>query len=467
MCGIIGIFNIESNKNIINDTYENLKKLQHRGRDSFGMLFYNTLNPYLLKDLGKIRMDTTNIPECNKSLGHTKYTTAEGRKNIKNEDQMLKVTQPFRGINFRLGEFYLVHNGNIKDFDKVRKIFDLENKEILNDSHLLVKIIESLELQRWEDIFQHIMLTIEGSFSIIISTLKGMYCFKDLVGYRPMCIGENERGFCISSESVGLGDYQYVKEIERGIIIKIDILGIREEKISVDLKKIKNKKCLFEFIYFMSADSIYKQVETINVRQLRYQFGIELGKSDKIDKTKVSDKIDKTKVSDKIVIGAPQTGIPSGRGFADYLGIKYEQILVKNKNSGRSFILKNNKDRLNEIRRKFTIENGSRLENKELYFIDDSLVRGNTLKIIIEMLKEYKPKKIHIRIASPKVINICEYGIDIPSKEELIMNHYSNKKYIDLVGVDSIKFLELDSFYQLFGTNDFCTNCFSNETLDW
>lgn len=458
MCGIIGIFNIEPNKNIIKETYENLKKLQHRGRDSFGMLFYNTLNPYLLKDLGKIRMEAINIPECNKSLGHTKYTTAEGRKNIKNEDQMLKVTQPFRGINFRLGEFYLVHNGNIRDFDNVRKIFDLEDEDILNDSHLLVRIIEKLELQRWEDIFQHIMLTIEGSFSIIISTLNGMYCFKDLVGYRPLCIGENESGFCIASESVGLGHYKYVKEIERGVIIKINISGIREEEISVNLNKIKNKKCLFEFIYFMSADSIYKQVETFNIRQLRYQFGIELGKGDKIDKTKVDD---------KIVIGAPQTGIPSGRGFADYLGINYEQILVKNKNAGRSFILKNDEDRLGEIKKKFIIENGSRLENKELYFVDDSLVRGNTLKIIIEMLKEYKPKKIHIRIASPKVINICEYGIDIPSREELIMNHYSNEKYVDLVGIDSIKFLELEAFYHLFGNNDFCTNCFSNETIDW
>ena len=120
-----------------------------------------------------------------------------------------------------------------------------------------------------------------------------------------------------------------------------------------------------------------------------------------------------------------------------------------------------------KLGKKFIIENGSRLQNKELYFVDDSLVRGNTLKIIIEMLKEYKPKKIHIRIASPKVINICEYGIDIPSREELIMNHYSNEKYVDLVGVDSIKFLELNSFYQLFGNNEFCTNCFNNETLDW
>ena len=457
MCGIIGIYNKEPNTSIINETYENLKKLQHRGRDSFGFLFYNTLNPYLIKELGKIRMEEINIPECSKSLGHTKYTTAEGRKNIVKEHEMLKVTQPFRGINFRLGEFYLVHNGNIKDFDKVRKIFDLENENILNDSHLLVKIIEKLELQRWEDIFQHIMLTIEGSFSIIIATLNGMYCFKDLIGYRPLCIGENEKGFCIASESVGLGNYKYVKEIERGVIIKIDILGIKEDEIFVDLIKIKNKKCLFEFIYFMSADSIYKQVETFNIRQLRYQFGIELGKID-------NNKEDK---SNKIVIGAPQTGIPSGRGFADYSGFRYEQILVKNKNSGRSFILKNDEDRLQEIRRKFIIENGSSMTDKEVYFVDDSLVRGNTLKVIIEILKEFKPKKINIRIASPKVLNICEYGIDIPSKEELIMNHYTDKKYIEMIGVDSIKFLELESFFQLFGTEEFCTNCFKNNTLEW
>ena len=83
------------------------------------------------------------------------------------------------------------------------------------------------------------------------------------------------------------------------------------------------------------------------------------------------------------------------------------------------------------------------------------------------MLKEYKPKKIHIRIASPKIVNVCEYGIDIPSKEELVMNHYSSEKYVDLIGVDSIKFLGLESFFQLFGSDEFCTNCFKNETLEW
>ena len=308
---------------------------------------------------------------------------------------MIKVTQPFRGLNMRLGEFYMVHNGNINNIDSIKETFNLEDEEILNDSHLILKIIEKMELQRWEDIFNQIMLCISGSFSIIVSTKDNIYCFKDLLGYRPLCIGENNKGYCLASESVGLGNYKYIKEIERGVIYKIGNLGIKETKILIDLEKIQEKKCLFEYIYFLNANSEFKNKdnEIFNIRQIRYQFGINLGK---IEKNKFENK------NNNIVIGAPTTGIPSGQAFADYLGFRYEQLLVKNKNSDRSFILKTDEKRIKELKKKFIVENGDLMKNKEVYFVDDSLVRGNTLKIIIQILKEYNPKKIHIRISSPK-----------------------------------------------------------------
>jgi len=473
MCGIIGIYNYSSNSNIINETYENLKKIQHRGRDSHGYLFINNLvkNINIVKKVNKIK--EPNIEgEYNISLAHNKYTTSDYRKLLKTGEDMLKVTQPFKGINKRLGEFYLVHNGNIKDLDSLKNIFDLEDEEYLNDSHLLTKIVESLELQQWEDIFNQLILSIEGSFSILVATKNNIYAFKDLREYRPLCIGSNERGYCLASESIGLGDYKYIREIERGEILKIGSKGIEKYDINVHLGRIEKKSCLFEYIYFLNGKS--KSLNNDLVEQTRYKYGIELGKKELYLNKNIKNKNIKNKNKNKsdkenyIVIGAPMTGIPSGKGFADFLGYRYEQILVKNKNAGRSFILKSDEERISECKKKFIIENGELLFNKEVFFLDDSLVRGNTLKVIISLLSKYKPKKIHIRISSPKILGICDYGIDIPSREELIMNWNTNKEYVEKIGADSISFLELEDMYKIMGSREYCVNCFKQDTnLEW
>ena len=457
MCGIIGIYNYFNNNRIINETYSGLKKLQHRGRDSYGFYFTDLKNNFLLKELNQIDVPKINNDEMIKiSLGHNKYTTSKARKEIQN---MKLVTQPFKGINKRLGEFYLIHNGNINNLDKVKEIFDLENEEFLNDSHMISKIIEKLELQRWEDVFNQIILSIEGSFSIIVSANDKMYAFKDIRAYRPLCYGKNENGYCFASESVGLGDYNYVDEVQRGEIITIDNNGLNKYEIFVDLGIIKSKKCLFETIYFLNKDTLY----TINNKQekiesIRYKYGIELAKNE----------TNKICYENSLVIGAPSTGIPSGKGFADFLKLEYVQILEKNKNTGRSFILKNTEERLKECKRKFNINNGEYMKDKEIYFIDDSLVRGNTLNVIIDLLKMYKPKKIHIRISSPKVLNICNYGIDIPSKEELIMNYHDEESYSKLMSIDSINFLGINNLMKVLGNSDYCKECFTkNYKNDW
>lgn len=454
MCGIIGIYNYLKNNLIINETYYGLKKLQNRGRDSYGFYFTDLKNNFLLKELNQIDVPKINNKEMIKiSLGHNKYTTSKARKDI---IDMKLVTQPFKGINKRLGAFYLVHNGNINNLDQVKEIFDIENEEFLNDSHMLCKIIEKLELQRWEDVFNQIILSIEGSFSIIVSANNKMYAFKDIRAYRPLCYGKNNNGFCFASESVALGDYKYVDEVNRGKIIIIDDNGLNKYEVFVDLNRIKSKKCLFETIYFLNKDTLYLvNGDQEKIESIRYKYGIELAKNEN----------NKISLENSVVIGAPSTGIPSGKGFADFLNLEYKQILEKNKNAGRSFILKNTEERLKECKRKFIIKNGDYMKNKEIYFIDDSLVRGNTLKVIIEMLKTYKPKKIHIRISSPKVLNICNYGIDIPSKEELIMNFNDEKSYTKLMSIDSIKFLGIENLMKVLGNNNYCKKCFIKN--DW
>ena len=469
MCGILAIYNYELNRNIITNTLEQLKKLQHRGSDSFGIVYSNSQIYYTIKENIKVRDfkidNVLGIFETKMSIGHVKYTTNKLKNKL---DNKLSLVQPFYGLHKKLGEFHLVHNGNLVNLDKQIDNFNLDKEIIINDSFLLVKIIEILKYDNWYDLLSYLIYNVEGSFSLIIMAKDTTYFLKDKYSNRPLCYGINNNGYCISSESVGLGDYKFIDELEGGDICRINDLGFFKYP-----KKIKfkiNKKCLFENIYFSNGDSLLKNNNSlIKCNDLRYDFGNELARKEKYI-------ISQKNRKDIIVIGIPNTGIPSAKSFAQRLDLKYEQLIIKNKKYNRSFILENNEKRQKEINNKF-IYQIDKITDKIIFLIDDSLVRGNTIKIIINKLKEYFPKEIHLRIPAPKVYNICKYGIDIPSKEELIMNYYNNDNFCNKYKLNTLEFLEVGEIgnsvrkeLNLNINKDYCTNCFKNinsEDLHW
>ncbi len=445
MCGVIGIFNFQYSNIIILELINSLKKLQNRGRDSYGILLLNNNDNFLYKSHILINLDKVKELKLQQSfyniaLGHSRYATSYLSEGIKNN---IYDSQPLKGKHPLLGVFFLVHNGNINFSTEIK-----DKYSNLNDSNILVKIIEDLTENTWSNIFEYIIRVIPGVYNVIVTTSNCIYCFKDRYNVRPLCYGMNKRGYCVASESVALGDYKYVSEIDGGELVEISYEGIKRKRILENTNKI----CIFEYIYFLNPDSI---MNTQSVFNIRYNLGLELAMKENI--------LNKENI---IVIGSPDTGIPSGMGFAEKLGVKYEQFLEKNKNKGRSFIISSDEGRKDECKKKFLINPEYSIKDKIVYFIDDSIVRGNTTKRIVNLLKEYEPQEIHIRISSPKIIDICKFGIDIPTREELVMNQKDEEEYAKEVGFNSLRYLEIDSMVKIIGKSlgknkeNFCLGCF-------
>lgn len=469
MCGILAIYNTIPNNIIFNEAQQSLKKLQNRGRDSYGYLLVNDINKIsFIKRLGDIKINY--IDESYKYkivLGHNRYATSYSSDVSLEERESL--IQPFMGENKKLGKFAIIHNGNINNLEYYYNLFNLEKNEdeIINDSKMLVKIIEKLEYNSFYDIIKQLVNKINGVFSIVFLELKSntIYCFKDRYGLRPLCIGKNSKGYCIVSESNALCNYDYLREIENGEIVKINELGIRNLYKYDTTNKCRNI-CLFEYVYFLNKNSIFKNKlkhnEEINVEDIRLYFGKMLASEEKYIFNSENRK-------NIIIIGSPDTGIPSGKQFANSLDLNYKQFLVKKKTAGRSFILENNESRTLQVRNKFLVDTSIDIKDKIVFFIDDSLVRGNTIKVIVDILKEYEPKEIHIRISSPQVRNTCYYGIDIPTKEELIMNNFNIEQLEKKLSIDSLSFLSIDnSLYTMYAKlglkkNNICYGCFNPE----
>tara|TARA_B100000123_G_C25732286_1_gene429818 strand:- start:544 stop:1953 length:1410 start_codon:yes stop_codon:yes gene_type:complete len=467
MCGIICIFNYKSNNLISTDIQNGLKNLQHRGQDSYGYFLSNIKTSKLIRECGLIKFHEL-TENYNIAIGHTRYATSYHSKN----QNINNFIQPLKGNNSKLGDFYLVHNGNINNIKLLVNLFELNDKNLdeLNDSQILVKIIESYCGSNFNFILKKMINSINGIFNLIIYQVKGnnIYILKDKFGNRPLCIGMNNYGYCIASESVGLGNYEYLREVNNGELLELNNNGLKK----IYQKKNYSSICLFEYIYLQNKNSTvsskHLQIEYednfCSVEDIRMKFGEILAKKE-INHLNHN-------LNELIVIGAPNTGIPIGKSFAKVLSIPYHQFLIKNKNANRSFILKDDKSRVLEISKKFSVDLSVNIKDKIIFFVDDSLVRGNTINNIINILKSYNPKEVHIRIASPEVRFPCYNGIDIPTKTELIMNHYSTSELSKKLEINSIIFLSESDMINVLNKKvnleekDICMSCFNGKYLD-
>ena len=456
MCGIIGIYH--SNDNIIKQLIDGIIHLKHRGRNGYGITIKKDEHYTTYKNTDNINREE--IMTCFKGhdkatigIAHTRYSTSYKKNKVSTN-----LCQPFKGEHKTLGEFYIVHNGHINFPDR---FYDKYGSD-LNDSQIIVKVLEEYQCNDWKETIKLVCETIPGVYSLIIMANDKLYAFKDRFGLRPLCVGKNTFGYCVASESHALGDYSYLYELKGGELVVISRYGIRKFTIMT----YELNKCLFEYIYFLKGDS--KVTEDVNVDSVRYMFGNELARKE------ISNIYDK---KDILVVGSPDTGIQSGIGFAHALDLEYCQFILKNKLYGRSFILDSNETRQTECKNKMLIDNDIELENKIIYFIDDSIVRGNTMKIIVALLKKRNVREIHIRIASPMIKDICRFGIDIPTREELIMNKLSIDEFVTEYAIDSLVFLNISEIEYVMknklnlNSNEICTGCFTSnykkELLEW
>lgn len=454
-CGIYGIYYFNeiktNNLSASRGTILGLEKLQHRGQESAGISYIKNNKSIILKNIGLVKdiFKDNIIPTSNICIGHVRYSTS-GKSKISKEHQLLEC-QPLRDIHIKTGiQFSIAYNGNMPNFNKTfledNDTFYLKNR--IKESTLSIK-----------DTLIKLLNDIPGVYCLLIMINNKIYALRDKYGVRPLCIGRNEYGLCISSESCALdiNNFKLVRDIQPGELVCIDECGITTLYI---LNQKKRLFCIFELIYFLREDSILDNYNVIEVRKI---FGRILA----LEEKKCNDMIIFKNVSNIIVVGSPNTAIPSAKEYANVLKLNYQQVIVK-KDKKRTFILPNNEDRIKSCNNKFKIIDD--ITNKDIILVDDSLVRGNTLKSLIILLRQYNVKSIHIRIASPPVKYPCFFGIDIPTSNELIAYNKSIDRIKKEMNVDSLHYIKLEVFKEYMGDN-FCMGCFdgiyNKELLEW
>lgn len=464
-CGVFGVF---GNSNASVKTYYGLHALQHRGQEACGIVT-KSLNEKnksvfnLHKGEGlvsEVFSDSKILHDVligNSAIGHNRYSTTGSTESIKN-------IQPFV-VHYRLGNLAIAHNGNISNAKILRD--ELVNEgaifQTTSDTEVVLHLIARSKLDDQVAQIKEALQKLEGAFSIAILTDDKLFAARDSYGFRPLCIGKKNNSFIIASETCAfdINTAEFLREVEPGEIVIIDDEVIAEQKVkSVMLRedKFEQKHCIFEYIYFSRPDSF---VFGNNVDKMRRRLGkILASKHPVIDK-------DGEKL---IVISVPDSSNTCALGYQrqlekDGINSKLEIGLIRSHYIGRTFIQPGQEKREVGVRIKFNIVKGV-LENRTVVIVDDSVVRGTTSKQLVKLIRSADPKEIHFRISSPPIMHPCYYGMDFPSREELVANKCEGdiSKIKDYLGVDSLEYLTLDELLSCVeedGKENFCTACFS------
>ena len=444
MCGILAYYSNINNYDI-HSFIDKLKKLHHRGQDSVGVsfIFENSIVTINEKTFDDLYKKTAGLKSRN-ILGHTKYTTSGAKNN--------NINQPFSSNN-KFGCYSLIFNGNIPLNE-----YNLEQK-YNTDTEMIIDYLNNSSIceenNTWLKVLEEFIQKFGRAFCIIIQTIDTLYIMRDNHGVRPLTYTHhnNANTFTFSSESRVFDKNETIYEIDCGTIHGLNKYGKKELH---NYPSAFQTHCLFEYIYFLNKDSLF---ENTNISSYRQNIGKLMAKRDKVYFESFN--------KDFIVCGVPNTGNDYAISYANEIGFKYEKYILKNNEVSRTFILSNDEERNKYANIKYLFDKN--IKNKNIILIDDSIVRGITLKNLIKNLKEFGVLQIHVVIASPPIVNTCNYGIDIPTKEELIFN---NVDYFDLhefFGCDTISYLDLELLNEaLPDYYNKCTKCLRNDPLlEW
>ena len=427
-----GVFGISRHPNAAKLTVLGLHALQHRGQDSAGIVTSDKNNFYAHRGMGHVSEVFQNNKTLNElkgdiSIGHNRYGTTG--------ESALKNVQPlFSELN--IGGIAIAHNGNLTNTHKLKDQLIKSGSifQSTSDTEVILHLMSTTTGTLIERLV-YSLHSINGAFSIILMTNKTLIGARDPFGIRPLVLGKLDNSYVLSSESCGLDiiGAELVRDIEPGEIVIIDEGEIESVK---PFKKTQLRPCIFEYIYFSRPDSIF---EGRNVYDVRKKIGCQLAKENTSDTNLVD-----------IVIPIPDSGNASALGYSEKIKKPFEFGIIRNHYTGRTFIQDSNSIRHLSVKLKHN-PNIASLKNKNIALIDDSIVRGTTSIKIVEMLRNCGVKKIHMRIASPPVKYPCFYGIDTPTKEELLAHKYTINEIKEYIGVDSLEFISLDGVYKALG----------------
>lgn len=446
-CGIFGVYSPGSD--VARMTCFGLQALQHRGQESAGIAVGDGETVLIEKDLGLVTQvfndaDLASL-EGKVAIGHVRYSTSGSKSTW-------QAAQPhLSAIDDVL--FALAHNGTLVNTNKMRaRLIELGQQLYSStDSEVAAKAIGMItrKTHHLRDGIAHAMSEMEGAYAMVICTADALYAFRDPNGIRPLCLGKlsDDRGWVVSSESCGLDivGAEYVRDVLPGEIIRIADDGVIGTQ---GVPPEKRAACIFEYVYFARPDSL---IDGQSVYQARRNMGKMLAKEAPADAD--------------LVLGVPDSGVPAALGFSAASGIEYTDGIVKNRYVGRTFIQPTQEMRQLGIRLKLN-PLPSVIRNKRLVVIDDSIVRGNTSKRLVQMLRDAGAKEVHLRITSPEIMWPCFYGIDTDTRDQLIAANMTLEEMNEWIGSDSLAFLSLDGLREAMPdvrTQGFCEACFTGD----
>ncbi len=444
-CGIFGVYN---NAQAAHLTYLGLYALQHRGQESSGIAVADNGLINLHKGMGLVsevfrhqeKIDNL-TGSC--AIGHNRYSTT-GSSTLINAQPIV--------INCRAGQIAGAHNGNLTNGEPLRKrmVDDGSIFTSTTDTEVIMHLIARSKRATTSSMLLDALSEVKGSFSIIFLTVDALYGARDPYGVRPLIIGKREESFFLSSETCAfdLVGAEMVREVRPGEMVRIDKNGIASFTIPAFESTTRLAHCVFEFIYFSRPDSF---VFGKNVDRVRRKLGRQLAK-------------EYPAPGADVVIGVPDSATTAALGFSEASGVRFDIGLIRNHYVGRTFIHPVQEARDFGVRIKFNPVKGV-LKNKKVVIVDDSIVRGTTMKKIITLIKTAEPAEIHLRISSPPIVCPCFYGIDMPTSEELIATTQSCEEIRTYLDVDSLGYLSIEGMLSVMPEpqGNFCAACFNGE----
>jgi amidophosphoribosyltransferase len=444
-CGVVGIYSREDT-NIPEKIFFPLFSLQHRGQESCGIAYRKGNGLVAYKDLGMVSAVLSRyLTESRPSrigIGHVRYSTHGGNK-LENAQPML--------VNCNKGEIALAHNGNILNTRELKKEL-FEDGSIFQSTSDTELILHLLSRSREKDFFSALKTTLgrlQGAYSLDMIWNETLIAVRDPKGFRPLYIGRKDSTTIVASETCALDILQVsdFRSVEPGEIVIIDAEGERSLKFSAAEKK---SQCVFELIYFARPDSL---VFDHSVHMARKRMGAALARRDR----------ELGKIQPDIVVPVPDSGNSAALGYSEEAKVPFELGLARNHYTGRSFIMPTTDQRELVVRMKLhTVTEAIR--GKSIVLIDDSLVRGTTSRILVKLVREAGAREVHLRLSSPEIKWPCYFGIDIPTREELISNRMSPEDIARAIGADTVGFLGIENLRTcLPDHDDFCYACFSGD----
>lgn len=439
-CGVFGVFDHPEAANLV---YLGLYALQHRGQESAGIVSVNNRFLHTHRSKGLVadvfsRHDLANLPGRH-AIGHVRYSTTGGSASSRNIQPIVVETAH--------GGMAIAHNGNLVNAIPMRRALEQRGSifQSTMDTEVIVHLTALSRAPTFPDRLVEALQQMEGAYAIVALDDRTVIGVRDPKGFRPLVLGRiGNRGYVLSSETCALNliEADFVRDIEPGEMVVITPEGIRSY---YPFPKKKRTLCVFEYIYFARPDST---IDGINVYEARKRIGDRLAKEHPVEAD--------------VVVPVPDSGVPAAIGFAQASGIPFELGIIRNHYVGRTFIEPQQSIRHFGVKVKLNV-NPNILVDKRVVLIDDSLIRGTTSRKIVKMVRAAGAREVHLRIASPPTTHPCFYGIDTPTKAELLAANQSVEAMREFITADSLSFLGLPGLYKAINSQHIqcCDACFS------